>query len=98
MAGPTGGYLAGFLAAAALIGVLAERGWDRSWALLLAALALGHIVIFAFGFSWLAVLLRPGKAFALGVAPFAAATIVKTLLACALVGAARGGVDRLRRD
>ncbi len=31
MAGPTGGYLAGFLAAAALIGFLAGRGWDRSW-------------------------------------------------------------------
>jgi biotin transport system substrate-specific component len=96
MAGPTGGYLAGFLAAAALIAVLAERGWDRSWALLLAAMALGHAVIFAFGFSWLAVLVGPGRAFALGVAPFAAATVVKTLLACALVGAARGAVDRLR--
>jgi len=97
MAGQTGGYLAGFLAAAALIGTLAERGWDRSWALLLAALALGHAVIFAFGFSWLAVLVGPGKAFALGIAPFAAATVVKALLACALVGAARGAVDRLRR-
>src|SRR5208337_1172862 len=79
MAGPTGGYLAGFLVAAALIGVLAERGWDRSWPLLLAAMTLGHAVIFA-----------------LGIAPFAVATVVKTLLACALVGAARGAVDRLR--
>ena len=96
MAGPTGGYLAGFLAAAALIGVLAERGWDRSWPLLLAAMALGHAVIFAFGFAWLAVLVGPGKAFALGVAPFAAATVVKTLLACALVGAARGAAERPR--
>ena len=96
MAGPTGGYLVGFLAAAALIGVLAERGWDRSWLLLLAAMTLGHAVIFAFGFAWLAALVGPGKAFALGVEPFAAATAVKTLLACALVGAARGAVDRLR--
>ena len=30
MAGPTGGYLVGFLFAAALVGWLAERGWDRS--------------------------------------------------------------------
>ncbi len=96
MAGPTGGYLAGFLVAAALIGVLAERGWDRSWPLLLAAMTLGHAVIFAFGFSWLAVLAGPSKAFALGIAPFAVATVVKTLLACALVGAARGAIDRLR--
>src|SRR5262245_60405354 len=29
MLGPTGGYLAGFLAATLLMGKLAERGWDR---------------------------------------------------------------------
>jgi len=97
MAGPTGGYLAGFLAAAALIGFLAEHGWDRSWPRLLAAMTLGHAVIFAFGFSWLAALVGPGKAFALGVAPFAAATVLKTLLACALVAAARAAVELLRR-
>ena len=94
--GPTGGCLAGFLVAAALFGALAERGWNRSWPLLLAAMTLGHAVIFAFGFSWLAVVAGPRKAFALGIAPFAAATVVKTLLACALVGVARSAVDRLR--
>jgi|SRR5271165_1838809 len=97
MAGPTGGYLVGFLAAAVLIGLLAERGWDRSWPRLLAAMTIGHAVIFAFGFAWLAVLVGAQKAFALGVAPFALATIVKTLLACALVGAAWGAVARLRK-
>ncbi len=96
MAGPTGGYLAGFLAAAALIGFLAERGWDRSWLRLLTAMTIGHAVIFAFGFAWLAMLVGPDKAFALGVAPFALATVVKTLLAVALVSAAWGGVARLR--
>src|ERR1700757_150507 len=35
MAGPTGGYLIGFLVAAVAIGFLAERGWDRSGARLL---------------------------------------------------------------
>ena len=96
MAGPTGGYLAGFLAAAALIGYLADRGWDRSWPGLLAAMTIGHAVIFAFGFGWLATLIGPDKAFALGVAPFALATVVKTLLAVALVGAAWGAVTSLR--
>jgi biotin transport system substrate-specific component len=94
MAGPTGGFLVGFLLAAALVGALAERGWDRSWGLLLAAMALGHVVIFALGFAWLAILIGPEKAFMLGVAPFALATIVKTLLACALVGAAWSALDR----
>jgi biotin transport system substrate-specific component len=96
MAGPTGGYLVGFLAAAALIGFLAERGWDRTWLRLLAAMTIGHAVIFAFGFAWLAVLIGPAKAFAFGVAPFILATVIKTLLGVALVSAAWGGVARLR--
>ena len=97
MAGPTGGYLVGFLAAAALTGFLAERGWDRSWPRLLAAMTIAHVVIFAFGYAWLAALVGPEKAFAFGVAPFVLATIVKTLLACALVGAAWGVVAELRK-
>ena len=96
MAGPTGGFLVGFLVAAAMIGWLAERGWDRSWATLLAAMALGHVIVFAFGFAWLAALIGPAKAFAAGVAPFALATVVKTLLACALIGAAWSAVAQLR--
>ena len=56
-----------------------------------------HVVIFAFGYAWLAALVGPDKAFALGVAPFVLATIVKTLLACALVGAAWGAVAELRK-
>ena len=48
MMGPTGGYLLGFVAAAAIVGYFAERGADRSMPQLLGAMALGHIVIFAF--------------------------------------------------
>lgn len=96
MAGPTGGYLAGFLAAAAMVGAMAERGWDRSGLHLLAAMTLGHAVIFAFGFAWMAVLFGAEKAFLLGVAPFWLATILKTLLAAALVAASWRLVARLR--
>ena len=94
MLGPTGGFLAGFLVAATLIGLLAERGWDRSWVWLTGAMTLGHVAIFALGFAWLATLIGPEKAFALGVAPFALATIVKTLLAIALVGAGWSAAGR----
>jgi biotin transport system substrate-specific component len=87
MAGPTGGYLIGFLAAATFIGFLAERGWARSTPRLLAAMTIGHAIIFIFGFSWLATLIGPEKAWMFGVAPFFAATVVKTLLAWALVAA-----------
>src|SRR5580698_28240 len=97
MAGPTGGFLLGFLAAAALIGFAADRFLDRSWIRLLVSLSIGHAVIFAFGFVWLAQLIGGEKAFAAGVAPFALATILKTLLAVALVGAWRRAFRRIGR-
>jgi biotin transport system substrate-specific component len=98
VAGPTGGYLVGFLLAAALVGWLAERGWTRGWLPALAAMTLGHFVIFVAGFAWLAPPLGAEKAWAVGVAPFAAATVAKTLLAAALAIAGRrfarrGSVD-----
>jgi biotin transport system substrate-specific component len=80
MMGPTGGYLIGFVAAAWVIGLLAERGWDRSIVRLMVAMAIGHAIIFAFGVTWLAQLVGWNKAWMLGVAPFYAATVFKTAL------------------
>jgi biotin transport system substrate-specific component len=97
VAGPTGGYLVGFLVAAALTGFVADQRWDRTWIRLLASLSLGHVVIFVFGFVWLAQLVGAQKAFVGGVAPFVLATIVKTLLAVALVGAGRSALKRTGR-
>jgi len=56
MAGPTGGYLVGFAVAAAFVGWLAGRGWSRSVPGMVAALALGNVVIYAFGLPWMAYL------------------------------------------
>jgi len=81
MSGPTGGYLAGFVLAAAVTGWLAERGWTRSWGLTLVAMAIGHAVIFVPGIGWMSALFGFDKAVALGLAPFWAATLLKTLLA-----------------
>jgi biotin transport system substrate-specific component len=97
MAGPTAGFLVGFLVAAAVIGFAADRRCDRSWIRLLVSLSLGHAVVFAFGFMWLAELIGAEKAFAVGVAPFALATVVKTLLAVALVGAGRSAAEWMSR-
>jgi biotin transport system substrate-specific component len=83
MAGPTGGYLAGFVAGAALCGSLAERGWDRSVGRTALAMALGHALILLCGWAWLAHLVGAQKAYAAGVAPFYVATVAKTLLAMA---------------
>ncbi|MFZ4805998.1 MAG: biotin transporter BioY [Hyphomicrobiaceae bacterium] len=80
MMGPTGGYLVGFVAAAYVVGLLAERGWDRSIVRLFAAMALGHVIIFALGVAWLGQLVGLDKAWLAGVVPFYAATVFKTAL------------------
>jgi biotin transport system substrate-specific component len=54
MMGPTGGFLAGFLIAAAVVGYLAEQGWDRSFFKTGAAMVIGHAIISLAGVVWLA--------------------------------------------
>jgi len=87
MAGPTGGFLIGFAAAAYVVGWLAERGWGQSVPKLFLAMLLGHVVLFAFGVAWLAQLIGIEKAWMLGVVPFYAATIFKTALGAFVVPA-----------
>ena len=96
LVGPTAGYLFGFVAAAFVTGWLAERGWDRSVVLLFAAMAVGHAVILAAGFGWLAFGLGLGaaKAWQVGIAPFIAGSLVKNALGATLMPAARRIVDR----
>src|SRR3954471_5770248 len=89
--GPTAGYLYGFVAAAFVTGWLSERGWDRSVPLLFIAMGVGHIIILAAGFGWLAFGIKLGveKAWLVGVAPFIAASLIKNALGAALVPAIR---------
>lgn len=85
MAGPTGGYLIGFVAAAAFVGWLAERGWDRSLWRMLIAMTVGHALVFLFGLAWLASLIGFEQAIAAGLTPFWTATVLKTALAAAVL-------------
>lgn len=85
MMGPTGGFLLGFLIVAAVMGWLAERGWDRTLPKAVAALAIGTVLLFVPGVLWLAVLIGWSKAFAAGVMPFLAGSVVKLALAAALL-------------
>ncbi len=94
--GPTGGYLVGFVAAAAVVGRLAELGWDRQLPGSLAALLIGNLLIYAFGVPWLALATGSdiGTAIAQGVAPFVVTDGLKLLLAAGLFPVAWGVVGR----
>jgi biotin transport system substrate-specific component len=94
MAGPTGGYLLGFVLAAALTGWLAERGWDRSLWRTALALSLGHAALFLTGLAWLAVFVGWSRAVEFGLMPFLAGSLVKTALGVALVRAGWAMLDR----
>jgi biotin transport system substrate-specific component len=50
---PSGGFIVGFIFAAALVGWLSQREWDHRWLRTLIAFALGTLVMYAFGLPWL---------------------------------------------
>jgi biotin transport system substrate-specific component len=95
----TGGYLVGMLVAAALVGWLADRGWDRKPWRSLPTMVVGNVVIYAVGATWLAHALGVGaqQAWDLGVKDFLIGDAVKIVLAAGLLPAAWAAVDKVRR-
>ena len=87
MMGPTGGYLAGFVVAAMIVGWAADKGWSRNALKMALAMLIADAVVFGMGFAWLASHIGANKAFAFGVVPFVLGDVVKILLASALVAA-----------
>ena len=81
MMGPTGGYLAGFFAAAVVLGALAERGWTRSWVTAAAAMLMGNVIIYLLGVGWLASLIGWDKAVQFGLLPFLYGDALKLIIA-----------------
>ena len=84
-AGPTGGYLLGFVVAAFLVELLAERGWDRWLGSTFVMMILGTAVIFLCGMLWLSILVPWNQVFALGVLPFLPGALIKISLATLLL-------------
>lgn len=84
-AGPTGGYLIGFVAAAWIVGALAERGWDRRVSTTALAMLIGNAVIYAFGLPLLARIVGTENALALGLYPFIVGDVVKLALAAVML-------------
>lgn len=83
ISGPTGGYIVGFVFAAALVGRLAERGHDRRFLSMVTAFIVGSAVIYAFGVAGLinATGWSLSEAVARGVTPFLVGDLVKALAA-----------------
>jgi len=90
--GPTFGYLIGFVAAAAVVGWLSERGWHKSVLGVLGSFAIANAVIYMFGLPWLAFALGSlgvandfASVAAAGLAPFIVGDVLKMILAAALL-------------
>jgi biotin transport system substrate-specific component len=101
--GPTGGFLAGFIVLAAVVGWATDRAWDRSIPKLFAAMIVGEVIMMALGFGWLAWFaslssgatgLGVAKAWAGGVTPFILGDLLKIILATLAVAAAWTMVER----
>ena len=86
--GPTAGYLFSFPVVAALVGVLAERGWSgRRVGLSFAAMLLGNLLCLVLGAAWLSAQIGAEAAVRLGVEPFLLGGLLKSALAAALLAA-----------
>ena len=97
VSGVTGGYLVGFVVAAAVTGWLAELRWDRRFSSALSAMLIGSVVIYAFGLPWLAHVADLGwqKTFENGLYPFVVGDLAKLWLAAALLPATWRLVERV---
>jgi biotin transport system substrate-specific component len=98
--GATGGYLIGFAVAGALVGRLAELGWDRRLGGALGAMLLGNVAIYLIGLPWLKVVtgMSAQDTIANGLTPFLVGDAVKLVLAAVLFPAAWWIVGRRPDD
>ena len=89
LSGATLGYLVGFVIAAYVIGLLAERGLERSVRTSLIPFLVGTVIIYVCGVVWLAVVLGSfSKAIAAGLLPFLLGDAIKLIAASLALPAA----------
>lgn len=101
---PSFGFVIGFVFAAALVGWLAERSWDRRPGLSLAAFGLASLVPFLFGIPYMGFVLGAmgvpndlGSLLAFGFFPFIVGGIVKWLVAASVMPTLWAVVRRVDR-
>jgi len=97
--GASGGYIIGFIFAAAFVGWLSQREWDRKIFKALATFVGGTLVVFAFGLPWLAFSLGIGVDLTLeyGLYPFIIGGVIKALIAALLLPLAWFGANKLEK-
>ena len=94
--GTTGGYIVGFVLAAAFTGWLAQRRWERGLLRGLLAFVAGSGVVFLVGLPWLKIALGLTWAQTLqgGLYPFIVGGVVKAVIAALVLRTAWAFVDR----
>lgn len=95
--GVTGGYIIGFVAAAAVTGYLAERGQDRKLVSSVGAMLIGNVIIYLCGLPWLAQTLHTNfaKTMEYGLNPFLVGDIIKLCVAGAALPTAWLAVKKI---
>lgn len=96
--GATFGFVIGFVAAAYVVGLLAERNWSSHAVKMLASYAIGSLVIYAFGIPVLAAVATKGDlSIAAGImVPFLIWDAVKAIAAAALLPLSWAAVKKLK--
>ena len=95
MAGPTGGFLIGFLFFTWIAGFFVEH-FKGKLIFAVAGMVLGTIVCYIFGTIWLSMQLNIGFVAGLGVGvfPYIPGDLVKIIMACVIAPKIRGAVVR----
>jgi len=90
--------LLGFVAAAFVTGLLAERRWDQRVQKNALAMILGNVVIYACGLPWLACFVGADRAPMMGLYPFVAGDLIKLALAAISLPCGWKTLERLDRS
>lgn len=93
LTGPSGGFLIGFIFAAAFLGFWTRRGFSDRMLPLLAGILIAHAIILVTGGIRLATMYGPATAWSRGIVPYLPGALIKTLAATLIVA---GVVQMLR--
>jgi biotin transport system substrate-specific component len=93
----TFGYLIGFIVAGSMLGWWASRGTDRTITRAVVSMAIGDVIIFVIGVTWLkfAIHVSPSEAIALGFTPFVWGEVIKAAISGVALPSSWRLVDRL---